>query len=105
MYENVTKMLGCTTVNKTNRNNGYNSKLASNGNLRGLYVPDPAKPTDLEKEKVVRVVKQRVLDEVALAAPKLHQAFQLVPRKEFGKTLVDLSTFATCIRTSGVVLS
>jgi Ca2+-binding EF-hand superfamily protein len=108
MYEKITKMLGCVTVNdrpKNVNNSNGGSQFTRNGNRRGSYIPDPAKETIMEKDKIFRVVKQRVLDEVALVAPKLYQAFQLVPRKAYGKTLVDLSEFAMCIRTSGAILS
>jgi Ca2+-binding EF-hand superfamily protein len=101
MYEQITKMLGCKTVN-----NGVNGKFNGNDRHRGSSIPDPAKHTDLERDKNIRVVKQRVIDKVALVAPKLYQAFQFVPQKEYGnKTLIGLSAFANCIRTAGIVLS
>ena len=51
------------------------------------------------------MVNQRVIDQVAQAAPRLYEIFKLVPQKDYGSTLIDLVLFSTSIRNAGIILS
>ena len=90
-------MLGCKNVKKDgvySVDNRRDATVSSNGNRRASYIPDPSKPTAFEMDRKVRVVNQRVIDQVAQAAPRLYEIFKLVPQKTVLKPDTNITKFA-----------
>ena len=107
-YDDIIQMLGCKNVKKDgvySVDNRRDATVSSNGNRRASYIPDPSKPTAFEMDRKVRVVNQRVIDQVAQAAPRLYEIFKLVPQKDYRSTFIDLVSFSTSIRNAGIILS